>query len=345
MQREILLMPDGRVTVQERDLLPVESTPRPCQAIVRTVAGAISAGTETTQIRQRRNAPPSARYDTAVRLGYSVAGVVEAIGEGYEGPPVGTPVAVYGGPYVCYADRLMVGQNLIAPAATLPVKQAAFGGIGAIALHGVRMGSVELGQRVGILGLGIIGQLTAQLARAAGAWVLACDPLESRRKMVDLGSGSETVSPNEWSEAARRFTDHRGLDCVLVCAGTPEDNAPAVAALEAVRYRGRVIIVGNVQTAWPREMLFQKEATVLVSRAAGPGRYDPAYERDGWDPHPGLTPWTEGRNLRCFIDLLAAGRVKVEPLISDVLPVTQAAEAYERLMNRPQETLAVVLEF
>jgi len=345
--REVTLLSDGTVAVVAPAGPPADAGPR--QAVIRLRAGAVSTGTETTMIRQRR-AVPHAIDRPPTRLGYSAAGVVEAAGPDYAGPPPGTPVAVYGGPYVAHADRLVVGQNLIAPAPGLPPEEAAFGGIGAIALHAVRMGSVELGQRVGVLGLGVVGQLVAQLARAAGAWVLAADPLASRRDvaaraLAAMGDGDAVVPLEEWRAAAASLTGGAGLDAVLVCAGTPDDAGPAVAGLEAVRFRGRVVIVGNVRPDLPREPLFQKEATVVVSRAAGPGRYDAQYERDGYDLPPGVVPWTEGRNLRCFVDLLAAGRVRVGPLVSNVLPVERAADAYERLMTRPEDTLALVLRF
>jgi threonine dehydrogenase-like Zn-dependent dehydrogenase len=143
----------------------------------------------------------------------------------------------------------------------------------------------------------------------------------------------------------QEFTGGRGLDSVLVCAGTPDSNGPAVTGLEAVRFRGKVIIVGNVRTDWPRELLFKKEATVQVSRAAGPGRYEEGYERVGQDMPPDLVPWTEGRNLRCFIELLAARRVAVAPLITEVVPVEQTAAVYDRLIEQPGETMAFVLQF
>jgi threonine dehydrogenase-like Zn-dependent dehydrogenase len=278
-------------------------------------------------------------------LGYSAAGVIEAVGPDYEGPPVGTKVAVYGGPYVRHADECVVGQNLLAPAAALSSEEASFGGVGAIALNAVRLAEVELGQRVGVLGLGVIGQLVAQLARASGAWVIASDPLPVRQDIARCLGADQVCSPDEWAEAVKEFTKSRGLDAVLVCAGTPDNNGPAITGLEAVRFRGRVVIVGNVRTDWPREILFQKEATVQVSRAAGPGRYDAQYERVGTDMPVDFVPWTEGRNLRCFIDLLTAGRIQVAPLITEVVPVEQTATTYDRLIEQPGETMAFVLQF
>jgi threonine dehydrogenase-like Zn-dependent dehydrogenase len=331
------------VAVESRRLSG-EQMPEARQALVRVLAGTVSTGTETTQIRQFRASPRPADWGPMV-LGYSAAGVVEAVGPDYEGPSVGTKVAIYGGPYVRHADECIVGQNLIAPAPALASEEASFGGVGAIALNAIRLAGVELGQRVGVLGLGVIGQLVAQLARAAGAWVIASDPLPTRQQIAQKQGVDQTCSPDDWAEAARQFTEGRGLDTVLVCAGTPDNNGPAVTGLEAVRFRGKVVIVGNVRTDWPREILFKKEATVQVSRAAGPGRYDAQYERVGTDMPTDLVPWTEGRNLRCFIDLLAAGRVTVAPLITEIVPVEQTAAVYDRLIEQPGDTMAFVLQF
>lgn len=314
----------------------------PRQALIRVSAGAVSTGTETTgMIRMRKHPEPPC---DPWRLGYSGAGIVEAAGSDYTGPAVGTTVAVYGGPYVSHSHWCAVGQNLIAPA-RIPPEQAAFSGIGAIAMHAVRQVGVTIGERVGVLGLGVLGQFVAQLARAAGAWVLASDPLASRRDTARQLGADAVTSPVEFEPAALDFSNGDGLDAVLVVAGTPDSAGPAQQALRALRYRGRLQVVGNVKTEWVREELFQKEVSVGVSRAAGPGRYDPNYERDG-NPWPvGVEPWTEGRNLRCFVDLAAGGRVRVAPLITASYPVEEAAEAYDRLINAPNENLAIVLRF
>jgi threonine dehydrogenase-like Zn-dependent dehydrogenase len=225
------------------------------------------------------------------------------------------------------------------------MEHAAFGGIGAIGLHALRLANIAIGERVGVLGLGVLGQVVSQLARAAGAWVLASDPLSSRAQLARSLGADAVTAPADWADAARDFTKGAGLDAVLVVAGTPDSAAPARQALEALRFRGRLIVVGNVKTDWDRETLFQKEATVQVSRAGGPGRYDPEYEREGRDFPPGLVPWTEGRNLRAFTDLLGAGRVRVDALISETLPADRAAQAYSRLMESPKDTMAIVLKF
>lgn len=334
----VMLLGDGSVETRHA---PVPE-PGPAQARVRLLAGAVSTGTETTIIRRLRETPDAGR--APLRLGYSAAGIVEEAGPEYSGPPPGTPVACYGAPYVGHSQWVAASGNLLA-ACSAPPEEAAFGGIGAIAMHALRLAGVALGERVGVLGLGVLGQVTAQLARAAGAWVLASDPLPARAEMAKSLGADAVTTPDAWLEAARDFTSGAGLDTVLVVAGTPDSSAPARQAMEALRFRGRLLIVGNVKTDWDREMLFQKEATVQVSRAGGPGRYDAAYEREGRDFPPGLVPWTEGRNLQSFADLLSAGRVRVAPLISEVLPVDRAADAYRRLMERPQDTMAVVLRF
>lgn len=317
-----------------------EALPR--QALIRMAVGAVSTGTETTGMIEMRRRPDPQR--APARLGYSGAGVVEAVGSEYSGPPAGTPVAVYGGPYVSHSQWCAVGQNLIAPARA-PLEQAAFGGIGAIAMHGVREADVRLGERVGVLGLGVLGQMVAQLVRAAGAFVVASDPLPSRREMaIRLGADMATT-PDEFLAAAEGMTRGQGLDAVIVVAGTPDSAAPAQQGLRALGYKGRLQIVGNVRTEWVREELFQKEVTVRVSRAAGPGRYDPNYEREGHEWPVGIAPWTEGRNLRCTLDLLEAGRLQVAPLVTAEYPFTSANEAYDRLIEAPNDNLAILLRF
>ena len=329
---------DGTVHIQETEM--PEMLPR--QALIRMVAGAVSTGTETTgMVQMRRQADPTRAPG---RLGYSGAGIVEAVGATYTGAPVGTPVAVYGGPYVSHSEWCAVGCNLIAPA-RIPLETAAFGGIGAIALHGVREADIRLGERVGVLGLGVLGQIVAQLARAAGAWVLVSDPLESRREMATRLGAERATTPAEFLGAADEMTGGQGLDAVIVVAGTPDSAAPAQQGLRALRYKGRLQIVGNVRTEWVREELFQKEVTVRVSRAAGPGRYDPNYEREGHEWPVGIAPWTEGRNLLCFLNLLETGRVQVAPLVTATYPFTCANEAYDRLIEAPNDNLAIVLRF
>jgi len=336
--KAIFVHSNGTVHIQNAAMPEV----LPRQALIRMAAGAVSTGTETTGMIRMRKQPDLACEPW--RLGYSGSGIVETVGPEYSGPPVGTPVAVYGGPYVSHSYWCAVGQNLIAPA-RIPLEQAAFGGIGAIAMHAVRLAEVTLGERVGVLGLGVLGQIVAQLARAAGAWVLASDPLPARRDAA-VGLGADAVTtPQEFEQAARDFTGGEGLDAVLVVAGTPDSPAPAQQGLRALRYRGRLQIVGNVKTEWVREELFQKEVSVRVSRAAGPGRYDPNYEREGNRWPVGVEPWTEGRNLQCFVELIAGGRLKVSPLITASYPMEEAAEAYDRLIYAPNENLAIVLRY
>lgn len=334
----VMLLGDGRVETRPAPM----PEPGPRQALVRMAAVAVSTGTETTMIRRFRRSPDPGL--PPMRLGYSGAGVVAEAGAEYDGPPVGSKVACYGAPYVGHSAYCAVSPTLMAPCGASPV-EAALGGIGAVAMHAVRLGGVALGERVGVVGLGVLGQLVAQLARTAGAWVVASDPLAARRSTALALGADVATAPDDFLAAAEDATGGEGLDTVLVVAGTPDSAAPAQQALQALRYRGRLLIVGNVRTEWERETLFQKEVTVQVSRAAGPGRYEPGYERDGRDYPAGLTPWTEGRNLRSFADLLAGERVRISSLVSDVMPVESAPDAYERLMDAPDANMAIVLRF
>lgn len=334
----IVLTGDGRVEVVE---FPVPDLPDR-HARVRLSVGAVSTGTETTMIRNLRASPRE--LEKPWHIGYTGAGYIEEVGPEVTGLAPGTPVATYGGPYVWHSRHVCVSPNLIVPT-TLPLEQAAFCGIGAVAVHGVRNAHIHLGERVGVMGLGVLGQITAQFARAAGAWVIASDPIETRRRIATELGADVVVSSDEWDSAVQEFTNGTGLDAVLCVAGTPDSNVPAVQALQAVRFQGRVVLVGNVKTEWPREMMFSKEATVMVSRATGLGRYDPVYEADSVDIPITTARWTEGRNLETFVRFAEAGRVRVEPLISARMSVYDASAAYDRLINQPDKTLAIVLSF
>jgi NADPH2:quinone reductase len=145
-------------------------------------------------------------------------------------------------------------------------------------------------------------------------------------------------------EAVVAATDGHGADAVFVCAGGTD--VPFMdQAIDLVRYRGRVVIVGNVRPTFEREPFFQKEAEVLISRAGGPGRYDPQYEAGGIDYPYGLVRWTEGRNMAEYLRLVAAGLVQVDPLITHRFPAAAAPSAYRMLEENHQGTMAVLLDW
>ncbi|MFD0712033.1 zinc-binding alcohol dehydrogenase [Paenibacillus sp. GCM10027626] len=307
---------------------------------IRTAFSAISPGTEMTILRN------SANRQEGMRLGYSAAGIVEAIGEQVSGIEAGQQVACYGAPYVGHAEYLTVPSNLVAVVPEqVKLEEAAFAGLGAIAIHALRTADLRFGESAVVVGLGILGQMIAQIASAAAVRVAGLD-LNSERveQLRRQGIADVFDDAEQLTQRLPALTGGYGVDTVILCA-SGSGEALINQALTWIRNKGKIVIVGDLTTEFSREAMFIKEAEVLISRAGGPGRYDKSYERDNRDYPIGFVRWTEGRNVGAYIQLLAEGRISVAPLISDVYPLAQAAEAYERYRNGDARILGTLLQY
>jgi predicted dehydrogenase/threonine dehydrogenase-like Zn-dependent dehydrogenase len=270
-----------------------------------------------------------ARLDQPLPLGYCNAGEVMEVGEGVTGFRVGDRV-ISNGPH---AEIVCVPKNLCA---RIPPgvgdDEAAFTVLAAVGLQGVRLAAPTLGENVVVTGLGLIGLLTVQMLVANGCRVLGIDFDPHRlalarqfgAKTVDLSSGSEPVI------AAMAFADGRGVDAVVITAST-KSNEPVHQAAQMCRKRGRIVLVGVAGLELVRHDFYEKELSFQVSCSYGPGRYDDAYEQKGNDYPFGLVRWTEQRNFEAVLEMMEAGKLKVEPLISGRMSIAQAPDAYRRL--------------
>ena len=270
------------------------------------------------------------RLGAPVPLGYSAAGVVlEAPGCLGRFVP-GDLVAVAGAGWANHAEENVVPRNLVARVpAGVPLEDAAFGTLGAIALNAFRASGIGVGDRIAILGVGLLGTLALRIARAAGARVLAID-LDPARLSVASADGAEVVaSPDDAAAAARGWAGRTGVDAVIIAAASKAD-APVSLAGELVRRAGTVVALGDVPLSLPRRLYYAKEAVLRIATSYGPGRYDPSYEEGGRDYPAPYVRWTAGRNLEAFLSLLAAKSVRVDDL-SDAVPFDDAIAAYERL--------------
>jgi predicted dehydrogenase/threonine dehydrogenase-like Zn-dependent dehydrogenase len=285
------------------------------------------------------------RLDQPMPLGYSSSGIVEAIAGDVQGVKVGDRVACAGGGYAVHAEFVSIPKNLLT---LLPdnvdFDSAAFTTLGAIALHGFRLSGAQLGESVGVIGLGLLGLLAVSISRAAGCRVFGVDLDQTR---VELGRqlGAYSVERSQAIEAALSFTQGMGLDNLLICADSPSDD-PVELAGEIARDRAHVVAIGAVGLSLPRRIYYQKELMFTNSRSYGPGRYDPSYEESGQDYPIGYVRWSEGRNLEAFVELLAKGQVDVKPLISHHFPIEKASQAYELITGKiSQPFLGVLLTY
>jgi len=282
-----------------------------------------------------------------IPLGYSCAGEVMAVGRDAGEFHVGDRVACAGLNFANHAEVDYIPRNL---ATRIPDEvsydSACFVALGAIAMQGVRLAQIELGETVVVLGLGLVGQIAAQLARCAGANVLAFDPEPSKVKLARrLGAHHAATSAEELAALVNDTTDRHGADAVLVCAATKSDG-PLRQAAEVSRLKGRVVIVGDVGLQVERRPFFEKELNLVVSRSYGPGRYDPSYEVHGTDYPLPYVRWTERRNMASFLDQIGRGTLAVEPLITQRYPIAEAETAYEVVTGkRDVPAIAIVLEY
>lgn len=307
--------------------------------IRRVVQGIASEGLETTYRKV------VAKTRELIPLGYSGAGTVAAVGRDVRTLSPGDRVAFAGAPHAQY---VVVNEQLTAPVPEgVTLEAAAFGAVGCIALHGVRLGEPTLGETAVVVGLGLVGQLVAQCARAAGLRVIGVEPIEARRALA-ASLGLDTIlDPGHEENPGRTvlaLTEGAGADVIYLCAGVPGSEVTNQSVGYA-RDRARVVMLGSMGLELERRALFAKELDLKVSRSYGPGRYDPAYESKGLDYPLGYVRWTEGRNLGQVLRMLAQGALRVDPLISGRVPVEEAPTGYRQLVDSPERSLAVLLTY
>ncbi|ASR34019.1 oxidoreductase [Prauserella marina] len=289
----------------------------------------------------------TSKLDSYTPLGYSLCGVVEAVGEGITDVAVGDLVACAGNEHALHAEVNWVPKNLycrVPEGATAP--HAAFGTVGSIALQGVRRGEPQLGEVALVIGLGLIGQLVVKLLVASGVTVLGVDPDAGRCLLAERSGAALCAAPGSATvdAAIRELTSGHGVDQVYLAAGG-SGNGPVELAAKASRDRGRVVDIGKCGLDLPWNAYYEKELDVRFSRSYGPGRYDPGYELEGRDYPIGYVRWTERRNLECFVDLIAKGKLDVEPLISHVADFESAVETYRALGAGELDAVGVLFRY
>ncbi|MBP6822423.1 MAG: bi-domain-containing oxidoreductase, partial [Acidobacteria bacterium] len=221
--------------------------------------------------------------------------------------------------------------------------EAAFVTLGAIALQGVRTAEVKLGDAVAVIGLGLLGQLTVQILKAAGCCVIGIDLEASKVALaVEFGCDAAVLRGDDVESAVKRFTDSFGADAVIVTAAA-DTNDPIELAGAIARDRAIVSMVGAVRMDIPRKVYYEKELQLRLSRSYGPGRYDADYEERGKDYPIGYVRWTERRNMQEFLRLVATKAVKLDRLVTHRIPIKQAEQAYEIITGKTQQNYLGIL--
>src|SRR5262249_26211835 len=343
----------------------------PHHVLVRPLYSLISSGTETASIhrdsllKEVGDNPSHLRkiWDVAMKtgplatfaevrakfseyavLGYSGAGVVATRHPTVMDLEIGERVA-YGGEGTGHGGTILVGRKL---AARMPqgvgCEQACFATLGASAMNAVRTARIELGDVVAVIGLGLVGQLVAQLVRLQGGVVIGIDLNGQRVDLAKSLGADHGIAGASAVEGVRAITDGRGVDCAIVAAAA-KSSAPAQHALNLCRDRGRICVVGAVGLDFPWNDMYLKEIQLYMSRAYGPGSYDASYEKQGRDYPLPYVRWTENRNMEEFLRLIAIGRINVQPLITHEYALDDAAKGYDTIFDPSANSLAILLKY
>ncbi len=283
-----------------------------------------------------------AKLDKSIPLGYCNSGIVVGVGSYTTGYNVGDRVASN----CSHAEMACAPVNLTARIPdSVNDAQAAFTVVSAIGLNGIRLAQPTMGETFVVTGMGLIGQIAAQLLHAHGCRVMGIDPdpakLEIARSFgvetVDVSLGEDPVA------AAMAFSRGMGVDGVIITAST-KSNQPVHQAALMCRKRGRIILTGVIGLQLSRADFYEKELSFQVSCSYGPGRYDAQYEQKGHDYPIGFVRWTEQRNFQAVLDAMASGALNVEALISHRFPFDEAHKAYQ-LLHSKEPYLGILFEY
>ena len=361
---------DGSMKLVE---LPAPECPR-AGVLVRTEYSLISAGTEKTSVEnaqvsmlQRAKRQPDqvkvvldtlkkdglintykkvkSKLDAYKLLGYSASGVV--VESDCDEFMPGDRVACGGASLAVHAEYIAIPKNLAVKVEDgVSMRDACYATVGSIAMQGFRQAEPALSETVAVIGLGLLGQITVQLLKAAGCRVIGLDINEKLfAKAKEYGCDKVFVSSRDSIESIKAYSRGQGCDSVIITAST-SSNDPIELALELARKKGKVVVVGGIGMNIPRGPFYLKEIDLRISCSYGPGRYDTEYEVHGHDYPYAYVRWTEKRNMQAILDLIAMGKLEVGSMTSHEIDLKDAERAYDIITGKvKEEYLGIVLKY
>jgi predicted dehydrogenase/threonine dehydrogenase-like Zn-dependent dehydrogenase len=286
------------------------------------------------------------KLEASSPLGYSCCGEVIQVSDEIRDIKPGDFVAC-GGQGAYHADVVAVYRNLcVKIPGNVDAKSAAFTTIASVALQGIRQADLRIGESCVVLGLGLIGLITAELLKSGGIKVLGVD-ISDQQLDFARSLGLEIALNREQDgieDAILNYTDGLGADAVIITAGSSTTDPVDFAGL-ICRKKARVVIVGAVPTGFSRENYYKKELDLRMSASYGPGRYDPVYEEKGIDYPAGYVRWTENRNMQAIVDLLATKKINFEKFITHHFDLEGATEAYELILKKTEHYCGLLINY
>ena len=296
---------------------------------------------------QKTIAKVQGQLDLASPLGYSCSGIVIQVGEDITDIRPGDRVACAGAGIANHAEIVLVPRNLTVKVPEgCSLQDAASMTLGAIAMLGVRRADLRLGEVVAVIGLGLLGQITVQLLKAAGCKVIGVDLSERRVSLAKHLGADAAFCPTEVNiiNEIRHMTGDHGVDATIITAAST-GNALVQQAMEITRKKGRVVIVGAVGLGLNRSPFYEKEIDFLISCSYGPGRYDDQYEKKGADYPFAYVRWTENRNMQEYLHLVTDGKVQLSRILEREYELSDVSQAYEELQSGTEKPLGVLLRY
>jgi predicted dehydrogenase/threonine dehydrogenase-like Zn-dependent dehydrogenase len=287
------------------------------------------------------------RLDNPTPLGYSSAGIVVEAGLQVQDFSPNDRVACIGAGYASHAEYNAIPPKLCCKVPdNVFLEEACFGMLGIISLHGIRSANLSFGSTVVVIGLGLLGLLSVQLLRAYGCKTIGFDI--DRQKVglaMKLGTDYASATEEELKENVEKATSGYGADAVIITTAT-ESEKPINIAVDVARFRGKIVLVGVAEVHPQRNEMWHKEVEIVVSKAGGPGTFDPFYENKGIDYPIGYVRWTEKRNLEEFLRLIAEKKVDAKSLISHRFKIDEAEVVYKNILeNKGGPYIGVILEY
>jgi len=279
-------------------------------------------------------------------IGYSNAGTVIEKGALVTEFNIGDRVACAGSGIAAHAEYVTIPVNLAAKIPeTVSFDRAAFTTVASIALQGIRRANCQPGETIVIVGLGLLGLIAVQIAKAYGYRVIGTDIVDSKVALaLQLGADRSINASSKLKEEVLSFTEAHGADAVVVYASSSGSEI-VNQAMSMCRRKGRVVIVGAVGMDIEREEMYKKELDLVMSTSYGPGRYDDAYEINGTDyPYP-YVRWTENRNMQEILRLLAENKLDIKLLVNEVFSVEDASAAFKSLVDKEKNYISVLFKY
>lgn len=359
----------GEVKVEE---LPVPQCPKN-GVIIEVRNSLISAGTERTSVDNAKGSLISrakkqpdqvkvvldavksyglkettrrvkAKLNSFKLLGYSAAGIVKESDTDNFKP--GDRVAAAGAGFANHSEVIAVPKNLVVKLPdSVSFEDAAYTTVGAIAMQGFRQAKPVLGDKVVVVGLGLLGLITVQLLKAAGCYVIGMDVNEnSLKKGKEFGCDLTLKSSSDNTTQVIANTNGFGADATIITAST-SSNEPLQMSMEMTRKKGKVVIVGAIGMDLKRNPFYKKEIDLRISSSYGPGRYDALYEEQGIDYPYAFVRWTENRNMQAFLDLIAEDKMNVKDMTTHNFDIQNSPDAYKLITDNSEPYLGILINY